>query len=195
MTEQVPPTHEEISEINLEHRGVVTASKGSLEHAVKCGQKLTAAKQKVGHGEWENWLSENCPEISARTARLYMRLSGSRVQLEKEAEQNGNGVADLSIRGAAKSITKKQSPAEKARRKRGKPRSRVVKEKLQDLDVDGVFNLLVGTFDQDFLDTLDKRLGEHLETNNAPETDAPETDDNGGLSIPENLRREFQPAT
>jgi hypothetical protein len=195
MTTQVPPTQDEISEINHEHREVVTASKGSLEHAVKCGQKLEAAKKKVAHGEWENWLTENCPEISARTARLYMRLGSNQWRLEKELDQNGNGVADLSIRGAAKSITKKQSPAEKARRKKGKPRSPVVKEKLQNLDVDGVFNLLVGTFDEDFLDTLEERLGEHLKTNNAPETDAPETDENGDLSIPETLRRDFSLAS
>jgi hypothetical protein len=58
-----------------------------------------------------------------------------------------------------------------------------------------VFNLLVGTFDEDFLDTLEERLGEHLKTNNAPETDAPETDENGDLSIPETLRRDFSLAS
>ena len=40
---RVPPTQDEISQIILEHHEAVKASQGSLEHAIKCGQKLEAA--------------------------------------------------------------------------------------------------------------------------------------------------------
>ena len=60
--------------------------------------------------------------------------------------------------------------------------SPVIKDKLQDLDVDEVLNLLVETFDQDFLDTLEERLSEHL----GPETEKED------LNIPASLRRGLQ---
>ena len=43
-----------------------------------------------------------------RTARLYMQLSKDEDKIEEAAAQNGNTVADLSIRGARKLITKKR---------------------------------------------------------------------------------------
>ena len=33
-----------------------------------------AAKDKCEHGEWLPWLSENCPEITVRTAQNYMAM-------------------------------------------------------------------------------------------------------------------------
>jgi hypothetical protein len=187
MTDKPMPTPDEISQINHEHREAVKASKGLLDHPIKCGEMLKAAKAKVGHGEWDKWLTKNCPEISDRTARLYMRLATKQPELEKVAKQNGNAVADLSIRGAAKSISKKQTPEQKeTRRKNQQPQlaPTVIKDQLQALDVDGVLNLLVETFDQDFLDTLEERLSEHL----AP-SEVEEKDD---LGIPSSLRRELQ---
>ena len=120
MTDKPKPTQDEIGGINLEHHEAVKASSGSLDHAIKCGKMLEEAKEKVGHGEWVKWLTQNCPEISERTARLYMRLATNQPELEKVAKQNGNGVADLSLRGAAKAISKPQTAKQKAARKAAK---------------------------------------------------------------------------
>src|SRR5262245_56086983 len=91
---------------NDEHRQVIEASGAGLGHAIAAGVALRACKDAVGHGQWEKWLGENCPDVSLETARLYMRLASKAPEIEKAAEQNGNAVADLSIRGARKLISK-----------------------------------------------------------------------------------------
>ncbi|NJO20623.1 MAG: DUF3102 domain-containing protein [Spirulinaceae cyanobacterium RM2_2_10] len=62
----------------------------------QAGEKLIQVKASLLHGEWGDWLAEHCPDISERTARNYMRLAENWQQIE----QNGNGVADLSLRKA-----------------------------------------------------------------------------------------------
>jgi hypothetical protein len=68
---------------------------------------LIEVKKEVKHGEWEPWLCKNCPDISDRTARMYMRFAKpeNAKKLEAAAEENGNAVADLSVRGAAKLLS------------------------------------------------------------------------------------------
>jgi hypothetical protein len=36
--------------------------------------RYKAAKQKCQHGAWLEWLGENCPEITVKTAERYMAL-------------------------------------------------------------------------------------------------------------------------
>ena len=43
-------------------------------HVAQVGGWLIAAKDKCEHGEWLDWLAENCPEISHDTASRYMKL-------------------------------------------------------------------------------------------------------------------------
>jgi hypothetical protein len=81
-------------EINTEHRLAGEAVQSALEHAMKCGELLTKAKEAVGHGEWLPWLEKNC-EVSDRQAERYMRLSIHRAELA-----NSTRGTDLSIREA-----------------------------------------------------------------------------------------------
>jgi hypothetical protein len=92
--------------INAAHEDIVQANKTSIEKAIEAGTVLKACKDTVGHGVWSKWLHDNCPDISEETARLYIRLAApeNAWKLEAEAKQNGNTVADLTIRAAAKSI-------------------------------------------------------------------------------------------
>ena len=76
---------------------VVAARKG-IEHALAAGELLLEAKAQVPHGQWLPWLGENCPTISERMARYYMRLARNRLELEA---QIGN-VSDLSLREAVR---------------------------------------------------------------------------------------------
>ena len=47
----------------------------AITAAVQCGDLLTRQKASVPHGTWLDWLAAHCPDISAETARRYMRLS------------------------------------------------------------------------------------------------------------------------
>jgi hypothetical protein len=114
-------------EINRIHGQIVENAQTNLQLAIECGTILTEDKKSVQHGEWEEWLKTNCPEIEDRTARLYMRLAKNSDKLEKLAAENGNTVADLSIRGAVMLLQKKKTEEEKAKAKA--ERERKAKEK------------------------------------------------------------------
>jgi hypothetical protein len=60
-------------------------------------------------GDWIAWLQANCPDISDRTDRLYRRLAKKEKEI-KAAAENGNTVAEFSIRGAARLIAKPRPP-------------------------------------------------------------------------------------
>lgn len=47
----------------------------SIVAAIDCGRLLERQKGSLPHGAWTDWLAENCPEISVRTAQRYIRLS------------------------------------------------------------------------------------------------------------------------
>src|SRR5947209_8330990 len=46
-----------------------------IAETILLGNKLIEAKSLVRHGQWEEWLSKNCSQISEKTAQRYMRLS------------------------------------------------------------------------------------------------------------------------
>src|SRR2546427_12044789 len=74
--------------INTEHKAVVEATQAKLQHAITAGATLKACKDSMAHGNWTNWLKDNCPEISERTASVYMRLAKNSDKIEKAAEEN-----------------------------------------------------------------------------------------------------------
>jgi hypothetical protein len=45
--------------------------------AVKAGQLLIKAKAQLAHGQWMPWLRENVPNLSDRSARVYMQIAAS----------------------------------------------------------------------------------------------------------------------
>jgi hypothetical protein len=53
------------------------ANKNVVQRAITFGRTLSQAKEKLGHGRWEKWLTDNCHDISARTAQRYMKLADS----------------------------------------------------------------------------------------------------------------------
>ncbi len=52
-----------------------TSAKQAVVRALECGRLLIRQKESLPHGDWQPWLSRNCPDISAPTARRYMRLA------------------------------------------------------------------------------------------------------------------------
>jgi DUF3102 family protein len=163
--------------INAAHRAVVSANRTSIEKAIEAGTMLKACKDGMAHGEWSKWLHDNCHEISEETARLYMRLADPKnaPKLEEAAKQNGNAVADLSVRGAANLLRKEPTAEQKVAReakKADKQRAKAVDDaaraaalipkQLRGMGVDDVLRLLTATFDVDYLDTLSEALQKHL---------------------------------
>ena len=47
----------------------------AIEAAVKCGALLIEQKRNTPHGEFGNWLKQNCSHISHKTACAYMSLA------------------------------------------------------------------------------------------------------------------------
>lgn len=50
-------------------------ARAAITSAVECGDLLLRQKASLPHGAWLPWLAQHCPDISAETARRYMRLS------------------------------------------------------------------------------------------------------------------------
>lgn len=50
----------------------IEAASDAVQKAIAQGQDLFLAKSALKQGEWQDWLSAHCPEISARSARRYM---------------------------------------------------------------------------------------------------------------------------
>jgi len=74
------------------------ANRGAVQRAISLGRTLSQAKEKVGHGKWEKWLTDNCRDISARTAQRYMKLADS--PEVRAALGKNDTVSDLSLRAA-----------------------------------------------------------------------------------------------
>jgi hypothetical protein len=98
----------DITQINKAHRAVIAAGNAGLGHAITAG-KLLAQMYKSRKSLWQGWLKANCPEISDRTDRLYRRLAKKEKEI-KAAAENGNAVAEISVRGAARLIAKPRTP-------------------------------------------------------------------------------------
>src|SRR5262249_28972281 len=176
--------------INEAHKAVVAAQQTSLQHAITAGTTLRACKEAIPHGEWTEWLEKNCPDISEETARLYMRLADPKNadRLEAAAEENGNAVAGLSVRGAAKLLARPQTEEQKAKRKRSADNKAnheahaaaraSIEEQVKALAPDEVFKALQDAhWEIDKLRELANLLNAHLRTLGDP------------LAIPPSLQR------
>jgi hypothetical protein len=122
------PSAATIRQINAAHDAVINAARDALQNAFRAGELLCAVKDGQDHGDWETWLSNNCANISPRTARLYMNLSRKEDALMAAAEQNGNTVADLSVREAQKLLAKPLTPEQKAERQAAKDKKKAEEE-------------------------------------------------------------------
>lgn len=68
----------------------------SVELAIDIGRHLHEAKKMVKHGEWQQWVDDNCP-FSLRTAQQYMRVAAAAIDpetIEVRAEQSLEAALD-----------------------------------------------------------------------------------------------------
>ncbi len=104
-------------EINQHHEDGKRHLHSAILSFKEAGEKLIQVKVSLPHGEWGDWLADYCPDISERTARNYMRLAENWQRLE----ENGNSVADLSLRKALELLKASKALPEGAEEERESP--------------------------------------------------------------------------
>ena len=73
-----------------------------VSRAIKAGELLKEAKNKVGeHGQWLLWLKNEC-ELSIRTAQRYMKWADDKPRLEKICREKNVTMSHLTLNRAAK---------------------------------------------------------------------------------------------
>jgi hypothetical protein len=69
--------------INEKYSEIVASLRTTFMRAVEIGELLEQAKDRVGHGNFEVWLSSHC-QLSFSTARRYMNLAKDRPKIEEQ---------------------------------------------------------------------------------------------------------------
>tara|TARA_R110000803_G_C11936027_1_gene315993 strand:- start:545 stop:1117 length:573 start_codon:yes stop_codon:yes gene_type:complete len=93
-----------ILEINETYERCRKVSFEALRLAIKCGELLNEAKEKVPHGDWLNWVETNLT-VGHRQAQKLMRVAANRDKILADA----NSPTYLTIEGALKLLKKKTS--------------------------------------------------------------------------------------
>jgi hypothetical protein len=73
---------------------MLTSFRSSVTHAMEVGDLLNEAKSRVGHGNFEAWLTTHC-QLSFRTARRYMKMAKERAKIEAQLTTKSASLADL----------------------------------------------------------------------------------------------------
>jgi hypothetical protein len=95
-----PASLAEISQhVQREHQAVESAKKVGVQHAIKCGELLAAAKRQLQHGQFLPWVRDTC-NLTPRTAQRYIRLFERRDDLA-----NATSVSHLTINDALRLLT------------------------------------------------------------------------------------------
>jgi hypothetical protein len=104
--------------------------------AMEVGTLLLRAQQKVPRNTWMAWLQQNCPEISDRTARLYIQLARGREKIEANMKVGVATVANPTFTQALgwlkNTDTKSEATSEAKSGKRKKP-AEVYRAKQEEL--------------------------------------------------------------
>jgi Protein of unknown function (DUF3102) len=75
--------------INTEHEEVKNSLRRGAEHAIKAGHLLLEAKKEVGHGNFLEWIGDNC-SFTVSTAGLYMKLAKNEALLQSNSQRIEN---------------------------------------------------------------------------------------------------------
>jgi hypothetical protein len=161
--------------INAELKLILEATEASAQHAITAGQILKACKDSNGHGEWEKWLGDNCPDISTRTASYYMRLAKHEDEVEEILKEDGNRqrIADLSA-SAMHALIPKKSKSNSTEKKSGKkaavqqeaepkPKKDEIKAVLEWAAEDDLLFVMKIVWDDDRIKKLGDFIAVHLE--------------------------------
>lgn len=70
-----PEINAAFSEASTTAAAATLNARQAVTRALECGRLLNLQKDALHHGVWQDWLAQNCPAISAPTARRYMKLA------------------------------------------------------------------------------------------------------------------------
>jgi hypothetical protein len=94
----------------------------SVACAIETGALLIEAKKRVGHGNFERWVSDNC-QLSPATARRWMELANKRPELEKQLAAKTLNLSDLNLSSARRLIAPpKPAPDQSEPASKAKPK-------------------------------------------------------------------------
>jgi hypothetical protein len=138
-SDPVIASEQEIAQkIRNEYRQVIDAGKAVVSRARRFGEMLWEAKGKVGHGDWLDWLRDNC-DLSKRTSQRYLelgkppnkrRLDEALAKMKQEEKDNLTLAKAIELaRGKEKEPTKNNASDRYDRIKK------TLIEKLQDLSL------------------------------------------------------------
>ena len=80
--------------INDKLSQMIASARTTLQRAIEIGELLVIAKERVGHGNFEAWVTDHC-QLSYRSARRYMTLARDRTEIEAQAKMAN--VANLNV--------------------------------------------------------------------------------------------------
>lgn len=134
MTKSKLPTRaSEIEELTQRANHLASECQEAIQQvvwcAVECGEVLWEAKEKLGHGKWLQWLSEDW-QHSERTAERYMQLAANRGLLEQRQPESLRQAVALIVEAKGTAKPKPEpKPAVTVRH--------VVPDQVQQLEEDG----------------------------------------------------------
>jgi hypothetical protein len=121
--------------INDKLSQMVAAARTSFTRAIEIGELLKQAKERVGHGNFEAWVNDNC-QLSYRSARRYMKLADDRPKIEEQLRLEAPGkmanVANLNVATAQRLL----APPKNNEQGSGRPKLPPVTEQYKTIEID-----------------------------------------------------------
>jgi hypothetical protein len=100
---------------------ITSSLRTSVACAIETGALLIEAKKRVGHGNFEQWVANNC-ELSPATARRWMELADKRPELEKQLSAKSLNLSDLNLSSARRLIAPPNPPPTQSEQQKPKPK-------------------------------------------------------------------------
>ena len=137
MSKSKLPMRSEIEELTQRANHLASECQEAIQQvvwrAVECGEVLWEAKEKLGHGKWLQWLSEDW-QHSERTAERYMQLAANRALLEQRQPESLRQAVALIVEAKG---TAKPKPEPKPEPRPAVTVRHVVPDQVQQLEEDG----------------------------------------------------------
>ena len=104
------------AEIRAAHSEVQRGLRYSAWHSIRAGKVLIAAKKKVKHGQWQEWVARRC-DLGLRMVQIYMYLARHEDQLRQllaaETRKNSFLSQDEAVKFLSSAKQKKRRRAKK----------------------------------------------------------------------------------
>src|SRR6516165_531735 len=182
-----------VPQIKAAYGALLASHKKSLAHALTLGSLLNEAKTALGKkGKWTEWLAEYCPQISHRTANVYMKLAKHKDKFtdETNSQRAASKALDGDVGvGGAISIVNAEDEKKAGEQSRDDEAeddgedscdeesgeviptgvsSDDLSALLQNLAVDELCIALISAWDEDHIRQLCDRLRDHFTPQHAP---------------------------